>query len=80
MELASEDRNSLPEKRRDPVEPILISVADFCTMLGIGKTKAYGILPGVVSIKIGSRRLILRSSAVQLVKRSIEEGHTHGPA
>jgi len=56
------------------MKPKLISVAEFCGMLGIGKTKAYEILDEVKSVKIGSRRLILRSSAEKLVKRSIEKG------
>lgn len=56
------------------MKPKLISVADFCTLLGIKKTKAYSILDQVESIHIGRRRLIVRSSAMKLIKRSLKKG------
>lgn len=62
------------------MKPKLISVADFCVMLGVGRTKAYQLLNfyeplgEVETTKIGRRRLIVRSSAEKLIKRSIEKG------
>ena len=55
------------------MKPKFISVADFCTMLGIGKTKAYELLKSEVkSARVGRRRLIVRSSAISFIDRSIE--------
>jgi hypothetical protein len=61
------------------MKPKLISVTEFCAMLGIGKTKAYEILNvrevgEVASLTIGRRRLVIRSSAEKFIKRSLEKG------
>ncbi|KGB52657.1 hypothetical protein FG91_03402 [Sphingopyxis sp. LC81] len=52
----------------------LISMTEFCKMLGVQKTKAYEILPGVKSVKIGRRRLVCRRSAKAYVKNLLSEG------
>ncbi|WP_161785673.1 hypothetical protein [Sphingopyxis sp. LC81] len=49
-------------------------MTEFCKMLGVQKTKAYEILPGVKSVKIGRRRLVCRRSAKAYVKNLLSEG------
>ncbi len=54
----------------------LIGVDDLCSTLGIKRTKAYKLIAdqSVESIKIGRRRLIIRSSVKALVKRALHGG------
>ena len=57
------------------MKPKLISVADLCTMLGIGRTKAYELLrTDLRSVRIGQRRLIVVASVKKLMKQSSEGG------
>lgn len=52
----------------------LISMTEFCKMLGVKKTLAYEILPEVKSVKIGRRRLVCHRSAKAYVKNLLDEG------
>lgn len=53
------------------MKPKLISVADLCVMLGIGKTKAYELLrTDLESVHIGRRRLVVVGSVKKLLKQS----------
>jgi len=47
------------------MKPTFISVRDLCSMLGIGRTKAYELINegSIQSAQIGRRRLIVRKSA-----------------
>lgn len=51
------------------IEPILIDVATFCHLTGLGKTKAYELIRDdqVASIKIGRSRKIFLSSVKTLL-------------
>jgi excisionase family DNA binding protein len=53
-----------------------ISVVQFATMIGVGRTKVYEILRDgeVISTHLGRRRLIDRASAQQFARRLIERG------
>lgn len=56
------------------MEPILITVSDFCRLAGIKKTKAYGLIKNgeVQTAKIGRRTLVTRASLEALIARSIQ--------
>jgi predicted DNA-binding transcriptional regulator AlpA len=57
------------------MEPKLISMAEFCEMVGVKRTTAYKILRGPVrSTKIGSRRLVDKESAENFVRERLEQG------
>ncbi|WP_083217118.1 helix-turn-helix domain-containing protein [Sphingobium sp. RAC03] len=47
------------------VKPLFISVKDLCSLLGIGRTKAYELLSSgsIQSAHIGRRRMVYRKSA-----------------
>lgn len=54
------------------MEPKLISIRDFCLMVGVGRTTAYKLMQSKVrSTKIGSRRLIDRQSAENFVSEKL---------
>lgn len=54
------------------MEPKLISIKDFCSMVGVGRTTAYKLMQSKVrSTKIGSRRLIDRESAENFVSEKL---------
>lgn len=55
-------------------EPDLLSVAEFCRAIGVGRTTAYELIAAreVVPIRIGRRTLIPRTEKDQLVARRLE--------
>ena len=66
-------RSQAQEARELIMEPKLISVTEFCVMLGIGRTKAYELFRSEVdTLPIGRRRLVMLESAERFVERQIE--------
>lgn len=57
------------------MEPVLIGIRDTAKMLGIGRSKAYGLIgEGILeTITIGSRRLVKLESIHRLVEVSAAE-------
>lgn len=57
------------------MKPLLISIPEFCAIMGIKRTKANELIKAgeVQSAKIGRRRLIYRKSAEALAERSMVE-------
>lgn len=54
----------------------LISISEACEMLGVGRTKLYDLISqrAVHSLKIGSRRLVLKESIARFVEISVATG------
>lgn len=54
------------------MKKLLISIPTFCKMMGVGRTTAYKILLSgeVKSIKIGRRRLVVLSSAKEILAQA----------
>ncbi|MBS46954.1 MAG: excisionase [Sphingobium sp.] len=57
-------------------EPVLISIAEFCRLYGICRTKTYALISAgqIEKAKIGSRTLITTESAKAFAKRAIVGG------
>jgi excisionase family DNA binding protein len=55
------------------MEPITVTIADACKVLGIGRTKIYELLQDreLHSVTIGRRRLIKTDSIRALVEREV---------
>jgi excisionase family DNA binding protein len=56
----------------DPVrahEPLAYRVNEFCRIVGLGRTKVYGLIADgkLATIKVGGRRLISRRAALALI-------------
>jgi len=54
------------------MDPICVSIAEACKLLGIGRTKAYQLLhsQSLESICVGRRRLVKLRSIYRLVEQS----------
>ncbi len=54
------------------MEPITLSIADTCKVLGIGRTTAWRLVNAgdLLTIRIGSRRLVTAESVKRFVERS----------
>ena len=57
------------------VSPLLLSVEEAARMLRIGRTRAYEfVMSGrIVSVKLGRRRLVVRSSLEEFVSGLVNE-------
>jgi excisionase family DNA binding protein len=57
--------------RETTMRPLTIRIAEFCSLVGLGKTKTYELInSGVLeTITIGRRRLITMASAEALIAR-----------
>jgi excisionase family DNA binding protein len=53
---------------------LTISVAEFCEMVGIGRTLAFSLIRSgeVDTIRIGRRRFVLRTSVEALIERALQ--------
>lgn len=58
------------------MKPTFISVKDLCSMLGIGRTKAYELLGSgsIQSAHIGRRRMVSRRSAKEFADAAFQHG------
>lgn len=53
---------------------LTISVAEFCEMVGIGRTLAFALIRSgeVDTIRIGRRRFVLRTSVEAMIERALQ--------
>lgn len=58
------------------MKSMFISVKDLCSMLGIGRTKAYELLGNgsIRSTHIGRRRMVSRKSVKEFAEAAFERG------
>jgi excisionase family DNA binding protein len=55
---------------------VLMSVAQFCNQVGVGKTTAYKLIANreIIAVRIGRRTFISEDSAADLIERSSFNG------
>jgi excisionase family DNA binding protein len=63
--------NNIADESPTNDDQLLLSIADTCRFLSIGRTSVYALMDAgdLDSVKLGSRRLVRKPSCVALVER-----------